>query len=211
MLFDGLQQVTVWWPLRALQRVRQADRALAMESSRWPTTRRSSISATRWSRKVMTRGSCDRCRCGRAEGQEPEKPLGCEALALSLKAFSARRSTTQESFCRPRRAGPGARTGRHLAQDEDGLFFKPSRWRDRRRRSVVRVQSSIHVLTCRPHRGRNSFFPPPAAGAEVLADGDGAVQGAADGRHELVVQRVVGHLELLAGRRPRPGPGPAGD
>src|SRR2546426_10802966 len=38
-------------------------------------------------------------------------------------------------------------------------------------------------------------FPPPAAGAEVFADGDRAgARRTADARHELVVQRVVGHV-----------------
>ena len=50
-------------------------------------------------------------------------------------------------------------------------------------------------ITCRPH----SFFtlPGPAAGAVVLAGGDGArARPAADARVALVVQRVVRHVVL---------------
>ena len=58
---------------------------------------------------------------------------------------------------------------------------------------------------------RGLVFPPPAAGAEILADGDRArARRAADAGHELVVQRVVGHL-VQGDVVPDVVPGPVGE
>src|SRR6185369_15063315 len=54
-------------------------------------------------------------------------------------------------------------------------------------------------------------FPPPAAGTEVLADGDGArARRAADAGKELVVQRVVVNVVRLD-VVPDVGPAPVGE
>jgi hypothetical protein len=93
--------------------------------------------------------------------------------------------------------------GGHLAQDEDGFFFQ---------RVEVAV-AEVGSFVVRPHAGRIPWrlrLPPPAAGAEVLAQADGARAGrAADAGEELVVQRVVGHL-VQRDVVPDVAPGPVG-
>ncbi len=88
--------VTVWWPLRDSSGCARRIVPLAIESSRWPTTRRSPISATRRSRNSMTSGKLwpvSTCTSGKGS-----LPLNSLPETRCLKAFSASRSTTHESL-----------------------------------------------------------------------------------------------------------------
>ena len=112
--------------------------------------------------------------------------------------------------------------GDRLAQDEDGLLLEPvemgvvefgQQLLDAQRGVHARAPiidtsaSSLAVLHVQSALLGVFVLPPPAPGAEVLADRDRArARRAADARIELVVQRVVGHVVQLrcsATRRPR--------
>ena len=151
-------------------------------------------------------GSCGRCRssaAGRGCGPTP-------------KAFSAHLSSTSESLP-PENSRVGrskaAATSRRMKMASSS---SASRWRLLSWPQQLRFGAGVHAddlfLGLVFFHVQAAFlgglvFPPPAAGAEVLAQADGAGAGrAADAGVELVVQRVVVDAvaaRCSARRRPR--------
>ena len=168
--------VTDWCALRLSSGARRRTRAaLRSNPRRVRTISRSPSSAARAvAKRRSLRGSCGRCRCaaaGTGSCAGPERLFGAGAAARS-------------NPCRRRTAAPGcAHSAGDLAQDVDRLGLQPVEMA--RRRSVrgswrfeLRARSCggsrlrsmrPSSSTCRPHSLRLGVFPPPAAGADVLA------------------------------------------
>jgi hypothetical protein len=154
--------------------------------------------------------------------QQREGQLAAEVLAETwfLKAFSASRSTTQESLP-PLKSSAGrsklAATSRRMKMASSSSASRCS-WSRPGSRCSMGVGAFMPRSpwlwmwpTCSPHSLASSLLPPPAPGAEVFAQRDGARAGlAADAGEELVVQRVVGHLHVQCDVVPHVVPAPVG-
>ena len=161
------------------------------------------------------RGSCARCRTCRSGNGRRE--VGAPA---SLNAFCARCRTTHESLPRREQQRRPLEGGRGLAQHKDRFFLERvelgdvefGRQHSIERRWVRSCGGSFGFVVRLDVQAAllGALFPPPPAGTEVFADGDGArARRAADARMEVVVQHVVRHVVKL-NVVPDVGPAPVG-
>jgi hypothetical protein len=123
VFLDGFQQRHGLVAVARFQRVGQAHVPRAMLSSTWPTTRRSPISATRWSRKAITSGKLwPVSTCSSGKGRRPRSRSG--AAGRALEGLLGQAQHHAGVLAAAEQQGRALEAGRHLAQDEDGFFFQ---------------------------------------------------------------------------------------